>query len=94
MSRKQNFDNQEYFNFTKSFDDFFAQVQADYETIPDNYYIKRYANNWTDPDEDFVGSDDADLLNSKLTEFIDNPRLDTSIEKIKNLFSLISFVNG
>ena len=90
MSRKQNFDNQEYFNFTKSFDDFFAQVQADYETIPDNYYIKRYANNWTDPDEDFVGSDDADLLNSKLTEFIDNPRLDTSIEKIKNLFSLIS----
>ena len=89
MAKKQNFDNKEYFSYVKSFDDFFAKVQSDYDALPDNYYIKRYADNWTDPPS-FVQERDVNVLNGRITTFIDNARLDLSIERIKNLFALIS----
>jgi hypothetical protein len=86
----RNYDNKEAFSFYKNFDDYMAWTDMGFQRMPNNYFIKSYANNWTQPDADFVGSDDVDLLNGKLPEFIEPLILDGAIREIKNLFSLIN----
>ena len=85
-----NYDNLEKFSFYKSFDDYWAWVEAEYINLPDTYFIKRYARNWTRPDREFVGSGDVDLLNSKIQTFIEPQILLSSVERIQGLFQLIN----
>lgn len=85
-----NFDNKEAFSFYKNFEDYMAWTDKGYQRMPDDFYIKTYADNWTNPNEDFVGSDDVDLLNGKLPDFIQPQVLDNAISEIQNLFSLIN----
>jgi hypothetical protein len=85
-----NYSNKESFTFYKNFDDYMSWVDKAYKNTPSDYYIKRYANGWTEPDKSFVGSDDVDLLNGKLPSFIEPKILDSAIKQIQNLFSLIN----
>jgi hypothetical protein len=86
----RNYDNKEAFSFYKNFDDYMAWTEEQFARVPDNYAIKDTYDNWTNPDRSFVGSDDVDLLNGKLTDFIEPTLLDNAINQIQNLFSLIN----
>lgn len=86
----RNYNEKEAFSFYKDFDDYMSWVDKAYLKIPNSYAVKNYASGWTDPDEDFVGSSDVDLLNNKLADFIEPQILDRAIVQIQNLFSLIS----
>lgn len=86
----RNYDEKEAFSFYKNFDDYMAWVDLKFQKVPNSYYVKQYADNWTRPDRSFVGSDDVDLLNGKLPNFIESDTLDNAITEIKNLFELIS----
>jgi hypothetical protein len=86
----RNYDNKEAFSFYKNFDDYMAWVDVEYAKITRSYAVKNYADGWTNPDESFVGSSDVDLLNGKLPTFIEGDTLDTAIQQIANLFSLIN----
>lgn len=86
----RNYNEKEAFSFYKSFEDYVSWSEKKYETLPQNYAIRSYANGWTRPDKDFVGSDDLDVLNNKLKSFIQPTILDNAIAQIQNLFSLIN----
>jgi hypothetical protein len=91
MARINNFNSKESFTFYKSFDDYMAFVDKTFAKVPRNYdSFKGVMSGWTDPDRDFVGSDNVAELNGKLKDFIDPQSLDVAIQQISNLFSLIN----
>jgi hypothetical protein len=90
MARIDNFNNREAFTFYSNFDEYEKFINDTLPKVPRNYGSLVYDNYTRVDDPDFIGSGDVDLLNSKLTSFIDPPALDNSIEKIKELFSLIN----
>jgi len=86
----RNYNEKEAFSFYKSFEDYVSWSEKKYDSLPQDYAIKSYANGWTRPDKDFVGSDDLEVLNNKLKSFIQPQTLDNAIAQIQNLFSLIN----
>lgn len=86
----QNYDNREAFSFYKNFDDYMSWVDVEYDKIPQTWAVKNVYDGWTNPDSSFVGSDDVDLLNGKLPDFIEPTILNDAITQIQNLFSLIN----
>lgn len=89
MARIDNYNSKESFNFYSSFDEYEKFINETLPKIPSRFGSLVY-NNFQKATKSFQGTDDVDLLNSKLTSFIDPQALDTSIEKIKELFSLIN----
>lgn len=84
----QNNNNREKFQFFKSFDDYMDYVDKNWDSVPDDYRSKS-SSTFTNPSKKFVGSDDLELLKGKIKEFIDPKALDSAVDNIKELFSLI-----
>lgn len=90
MARINNYNDREAFTFYSNFDEYEKFINDTLPKVPRSYSSLVWDGYTRVDDPSFVGSGDVDFLNSKITSFIDPPALDNSIEKIKELFSLIN----